>query len=46
VVLVRSRIISGLRPDTTTAYGYSVVFGFSQQADRGGRQRREDLGGS
>jgi hypothetical protein len=32
VVLVRSGIISGLKPDATTAYGYAVVFGFSQQA--------------
>lgn len=32
VVLVRSGIVSGLHVSVSTAYGYAVVFGFSQQA--------------
>jgi hypothetical protein len=32
VVLVRSGVISGLNVNASTAYGYAVVFGLSQQA--------------
>jgi hypothetical protein len=32
VLLVRSGIISGLTVTSSSAYGYAVVFGFSQQA--------------
>lgn len=32
VLLVRSEIVSGLAVSSTAAYGYAVVFGFSQQA--------------
>jgi hypothetical protein len=32
VLLVRSGIISGLTVSSTAAYGYAIVFGFSQQA--------------
>ena len=32
VILVRSGLISGLKVDASTAYGYAVIFGLSQQA--------------
>ena len=32
VILVRSRVVSGVSVDASTAYGYAVLFGVSQQA--------------